>query len=73
MKKSEMILTIASALIHPYTNFMPWDKAQHLAEIILNEMEKEGMTPPYREIASISIVEQYGFKAPRRSWEPENE
>lgn len=41
-----MILDIASELVHEYTNFMSFDKAQELAEIILNRIEKEGMRRP---------------------------
>jgi hypothetical protein len=46
MKRSDMVLDIASELVHEYTNFMSWDKAQELAEIILSRIEKDGMSPP---------------------------
>ena len=45
MKRSEIILCIASELVCDLTNFMPFDKAQELAEIVLNRIEKEGMCP----------------------------
>lgn len=48
MKRSEMIQNIASELIHPNTNFMSYDKALELAEIVLNRIEREGMLPPNR-------------------------
>lgn len=46
MKRSEMVLNIASELVHEYTDFMSFDKAQKLAEIVLNRIEKEAMFPP---------------------------
>jgi len=50
VRKSEMIQTIASELIHEHTNFMPWDKAQEMAEIILTSVEKKGMRRPLHYI-----------------------
>jgi len=46
MKRSEMILNIASELVHEYTNLMPFDKAKELADIVLTRIEREGMYPP---------------------------
>jgi predicted kinase len=47
MKRSEMILIIASELVHEFTNFMDFDDAQSMAEIVLARVEDEGMLPPY--------------------------
>jgi quinol monooxygenase YgiN len=46
MKRSDMLLNIASELVHEHTNFMAWDKAQELAKIVLSRIEKDGMLPP---------------------------
>lgn len=46
MKRSEMIEIIASELVQEFTNFMMFNKAQELAEIILSRIEKDGMLPP---------------------------
>lgn len=46
MKRSEMVLNIASELVNDLTNFMPFDKAQCMAEIILTRIQKDGMIPP---------------------------
>jgi hypothetical protein len=50
VKRSEMIQDIASELIQG-TNFIPWNTAQELAELVLKRIEKEGMVPNtyYRE------------------------
>jgi len=58
MKRSEMILNIASELIHEHTNLIPFDKAQDLAEIVLNRIEKDGMLPPiepYRRVEDLDL------------------
>lgn len=46
MKRSDIILDIASTLVHTYTDFMSFDKTQELAELVLDRIEKEGMLPP---------------------------
>lgn len=46
MTRNEMIQNIASELVHEYTNFMSFNKAQAMAEIILARIEQEGMLPP---------------------------
>ena len=47
MKRSEMLLSIASELVHPHLGFPLWPEAQEMAEIILSRIEKEGMQPPF--------------------------
>lgn len=39
MKRSDMILNIASELVHEHINFISFDKAQELAEVILSRIE----------------------------------
>ena len=46
MRRSDMILDIASVLVDERTNFMSWDKAQELAEMVLTTVERQGMIPP---------------------------
>ena len=56
MKRSDMIKDIASELVCEYTNFMSFDKAQDLANVILNRIEKEGMCPPPDETIGTSSL-----------------
>lgn len=62
MKRSEMVLNIASELVHSYTNFLSFDKAQELAELILSRIEKDGVLPPAYSYLNINL----------RNWEPED-
>ena len=67
-----MVLDIASELVHEHTNFMPFDKAQELAEIVLNRIEKEGMLPPFNEEEFIFSKNEHGIElANGNQWEPE--
>jgi len=66
MKRSEMILNIASELVREESNFISWDKAQILAEHVLKRIEKEGMLPPSQLFKNIP----WGFQC---EWEPETE
>lgn len=76
MKRSEMILDISSELIREELNFPSFDKAQIVAEYILNRIEKEGMQPPFAEFKPIDYSGP-GFLPPKtiysNKWEPENE
>jgi hypothetical protein len=51
MKRSDMIQDIASYIIIGCCDNdispMAYDKAQNIAELVLEKMENEGMTPPY--------------------------
>ena len=66
MKKSEMILSIASNIVisKPYINFK---EAQELAEIALISVEENGMQPPSR------LLTDSGYAFYSLQWEPENE
>ena len=59
MKRSDVILAIASELVHSDINFVPFNKAQEMAEIILNRIEKEGMLPPPLDIISWDKVHNW--------------
>lgn len=62
MKRSEIIMNIASELVHEFTNFMAFDDAQEMAEIVLKRIEKDGMIPPNNQKYDYTIT---------NSWEPE--
>lgn len=75
MKRREMVENIASELIHELTGFMSWNRALDMADIVLSRIEKEGMTPPYREVYPVK-TEGFGFQPEPKcmyssSWEPE--
>lgn len=79
MKRSEMIQNIASELVHEWTGFMPFSKAQQLAEIVLKRIEKDGMQPPtilwfstgeYSPLKESNIFDDYDCDL---QWEPEDE
>lgn len=72
MKRSEMIQIIASDLVHEYTNFMPFDKVQELAEIVLKRIEGEGMLPPFYHKQVPNLVDAMN-EFPEQFFDWENE
>jgi hypothetical protein len=76
MKRSEMLLDIASELVHEHTNFMPWSKAQQMAEIVLSRIEREGMKPPMAEVPPYQELDLPLDPNPKNvwayQWEPED-
>lgn len=50
MRRSEMILDIASELVRAESDFIDFGKALALAEYVLDRIEKEGMIPPETEV-----------------------
>lgn len=56
MKRSEMILDMASELVGEYPN-IPFDKAQDIANVILNRIERAGMLPPIESYRSIEDLD----------------
>lgn len=73
MKRSEMIKNIASELIHEYTNFMSFDKAQELADVVLIRIEQEGMLPPSAKFKDPGHFSGDEFEYSLNEWEPEDE
>jgi hypothetical protein len=73
MKRSDMIQNIASELVHEYTNFMSFDKALNMAEIILNRLEIDGMQPPSIPTGASGWEVGKGMPSYINKWEPVDE
>jgi hypothetical protein len=70
MKRSDMVLNIASTIVmHDIT--ITFDKAQEMAEIILERIEKEGMLPPEIKCTDPGHFEGDSFKYEINEWENE--
>lgn len=70
MKRSDMILDIASELVREETDFLDFGKALIVAEFVLTRIEKEEMMPPFNEELYYKTWRDEGNPY---GWEPENE
>lgn len=68
MKRSDMVLNIASTIVmHDIT--ITFDKAQDMAEIVLERIEKEGMLPPQIKVIHPGAFTGDSFEYEINDWE----